>query len=273
MKFKSLRPALVIVGVAAATFAVVTPASSQDVTVAAECVQRDYVFSLPDTMVAAGESYGYSLPQAVSGGDGAGGVTVYGVYIHAWDGYPGRDADAASGPHNEQIIIDFVGASGAVVGSIGPTFELADVGWPIADQKGEYGFVSQLNTSENIESVVVRHANGGTDQSEEQFTELRAVCMDLLWKRGSAITTTTAPVTSTTEATTTTTEPTTTTTEATTTTTEATTTTTEATTTTTEGQVASTTTTTTTTVPTKVLPEVEVADPADPVDGTPAFTG
>ena len=283
MNFRTLRSVLLVAVVAASTFAVVAPASSQSAAVTPACQARDYLFSLPSTMVASGESYQYSLPQNVSGGDGVGGSTTYGVYIHAWDGYDGRAADAASGPHNEQIIIDFIGVSGATVGSIGPTFELADVGFPNADEKGEYNFVSQFSTTENVDRVVVRHANAGADLSQERFTELRAVCVDLLWKNGSPITTTTTEAPTTTTAAPTCDEliaehgvdwpdlpqecvPVTTTTEATT----PTTTTTTAAPTTTTTTVAP---TTTTTVKTEVLPEVEVADPADPVDGTPAFTG
>ena len=280
MKFRTLCSTILVAAVGALTFAVVAPAASQSAAVSPKCQARDYIFSLPGTMVASGESYQYSLPQVVSGGDGIGGFSTYGVYIHAWDGYDGRAADAVFGPHNEQIIIDFVGLSGAVVGSVGPTFELADVGHPDADEKGEYGFVSQFNTTENVDRIVVRHGNSNADQSPERFTELRAVCMDLLWKSGSPVTTTTeAATTSTTEAPTCDEliaehgvdwpdlpqecVPVTTTTEA------ATTTTTEApTTTTTEAQVAS-----TTTVPTEVKGEVEEADPATPVDGTPSFTG
>lgn len=234
MKFTSLRKAVSIAAVAGVTFLAVAPAASESPPVPAKCgavfpFNVDYLFILPRTQVAAGGSYIYDLPQTISGGGTYPDITTYGVSVHAWDGYEGRSASAATGPHNEQLIIDFLDASGGTIASTVATEDLddglesADAHWPLA---------LQLAAGENINRIRVRHA----DASGTPETALQGICVSLFFKHGTPVTTTTVQATTTTEQ-------------------------------------ATTTTTTTTTVPTRVLPEVEVADPADPVDGTPAFTG
>jgi hypothetical protein len=141
----------------------------------------------------------------------------------------------------ERYIVQFLDAGGNVLATSGASTDLEDLVL-FAQWSGSIGQVTWAGP--DATQVRVVHAHIG----EPNLQSVHARCVG--WSPAQPSTTTTT-TTTTTPATTTTTPVTTTTV------------TTDSTTTTTTSQPA----------PTEVLPEVEVAQPADPVDGDPTFTG
>ena len=272
------RKLVAIAAVASAPLALpATITSAQD----AGCAGDAVVASWPNSGFGAGAAativvgnswYPTSLttPASVPAGE-------YSVQLGSYDGYTDRALTPAQ--THEQYVLQFLDAGGAVITQTGPTSDLADGGPDdFASRVDAVGTVVLDRPATQVRAVHAHLGNAaiiglGNAQS------VQPTCFGL---------TQIVPTTTTTSTTTTSTTTTTTTTTSTTTTVPDTTTTVPDTTTTVVVTVPPTTappttapptttteapTTTTTEVPTQVLPTVEVAQPAEPVQSTPSFTG
>lgn len=204
---------------------------------------------------------------------------IYNVDAVGYDGSPTRAGDAAQ--PNEQYKLEFLNAAGAVIGATGITGDLAD----LVQEATWAGAVGTVLLAEPATQVRAIHAFAGQIIPGSP-NSVMPVCLGLnaYVPPTTTLPPTTLPPTTLPPTTSSTLPPTTlppetvppTTAAPTTTTTTAAPPTTAAPTTTTTVAPTTTTTvapTTTTTVETQVLPAVEVAQPATPTEGNPAFTG
>lgn len=153
------RTGLVVAIVSAVTFLAVAPASSDqpdvidDVNGSTDCPLNStgavgYEFAMPNTVVKAGESYEYTLPQPVSGDADAVSSTGYVVGIRVYDGYDGREFDPAA---IESVALQFLYADGSIAGSTVGSQE------PVAGSGGQH-----LRVVEGVlQRFGERHAGAG----------------------------------------------------------------------------------------------------------------